>query len=352
MCRRPIDPQSGACHDRRVSQVRKRVAVWGLGRAGTEILRAIESRPDFELAAAITTSAEKEGKDAGELAGGRANGVFVGTDVDAMLADPSIDVVLYAGLGSAEDLTDRMGQAVDAGKGFITVSGFIHPPTSIGAEAAAALDRRAVAGGGWILGTGVNPGYVLDALPAAAASLSVPVKRITARRVNDMRYWGDNALRYEGGCGWDPDELEVSEHLSLISSLALLADHFGGMTGEPTETHKVLVSEVPRSDGRRSIEAGQTMGFSRRAAVDAALAEIAVEWTCIFCIDPEQDGDIEMTAEVEIEGASELTLSIKGYGLADSYPATAARAISAIHPLLSLPPGLYRPDQVPATPRG
>lgn len=332
--------------------MKRNVAVWGLGRAGTEMVKVLGAGSEFELAAAITTSPDKAGKDVGELIGAGPNGVRTTADAEAVLRDPGIDVVLYAGLGSDAEQAAIMGDAVDNGKAFITVSGFIHPPTGIGAEAAAALHERAVRGGGRVLGTGVNPGYLLDALPAAIASLSVPAKRIRARRVTDMRYWGDGAMRDEGGCGQDPDQVVVSEHLSLMSSLALLADHFGGMTSEPAEEHEIRVTRVARSDGRRRVEAGQTVGFNRTARVQAGATEIVLEWVSLFCIDPEEDGEAGVAAEIFLEGASDLSLSITGHALIDSYPATAARAVAAIDPLLSLPPGVYRPDQVPATGRG
>jgi hypothetical protein len=328
---------------------RLQVGVWGLGNAGRQMVDALREHRAYELAAAITTSADKAGRDVGTLLSGDPIGVDTTLDEAAVLADDSIDVILHAGLGSNDEVAALLGRVADAGKTGITVSGFIHPVSAIGAAGAAALDARAKDAGAHLLGTGVNPGYLLDALPAAIASLSCPT-RVRAQRINDMRFWGDGALREEGGAGLDPGEVVVSDHLSLVSSVAVLADALGGATTAIEEHHEILVSESDRSDGRRTVAAGQTKGFRRTARVMAGEIAVEVEWTAIFCLDPALDDGLEMAAKVSVEGSAQIECSITGYGIVDSYPATAARAIAAIAPLRSLPPGLYRPDQVAAAP--
>lgn len=326
------------------------VAVWGLGRAGLAMVRLCAARPELRLVAGITTTPQKRGVDLGTLAGIESVGAVADDDGDALLGRGDVDVILHGGLGDGPQVGAYVGRCVDAGKSVVTVSGFVHPPTDIGAEAALALHRRAQATGARAVGTGVNPGFILDALPVLLAGLALPLSSVSARRVVDMRYWGDGALFHEGGAGYDADAVPPPDpSLSLKSSIGLIADALGGRLGTIEETHEPLVSLVDRSDGARSIRAGQTMGFHRRARVTARQAEIAIEWIAIFCLDAALDGGLSPVGEIVLEGPAEVRCSLTGDALVDPYPATAGRAVAAIGPLLTLPPGLYRPDQLPGS---
>lgn len=335
----------------RTSPDRVRVAVFGTGRAGTEIVRACLERSDLELVAGVTVTPAKEGADLGSLTIGRPLGIPVTADLDTVLARSDVDVVLHTGLGAPIEVADVLGRCADAGKDAITVAGLVHPRTALGAEGADELDRRARAGGGRVVGTGVNPGFLLDALPATWGSMVARVDRVHARRVSDIRNWGQGVLDEEIGVGRPPEEVEGNAALSLDESLALVADALSLRIDATEDLHEPVIAPTPREHGGRRVAPGQTVGFRRRSVGSrAGVPVIEIEWIAIFCLDPEHDG-FEESASVVVEGDSTIEATARGTFSGDPYPSTAARALNAIGPLASLPPGLYRPDQLPTSRR-
>jgi len=323
------------------------VCVLGTGRAAAELVRACRERPDVALVAGVTQSASKHGRDLGALTVGEPIGVPVTTDLDAVLARPDVGVVLHAGLGPAADVPELLGRCVDAGTDAITVSGLVHPERALGSAAAEALDRRARAGGGRIVGTGVNPGFLLDTLPATAATMVARVDRVYARRVSEVRHWSAGVLDTELGIGRPPEEVDAGDGPALDQSVALVSDALRLDVDRIDDVVAPLVAPATRRHAGRVVERGRTMGFRRRSRGlrDGAVV-VELEWVAIFCIDPAVDG-VEESASLVVEGDSRFELAAAGTFCGDAYPGTVARAINAIRPLARMRPGLYRPDQLP-----
>lgn len=329
-----------------------RAALFGTGRAGTELVRAAGMRGDIEIVAAVAVSAEKDGLDLGDATIGTPLGVPITTDLASVLARDDVDVILHSGLGEASEVAEVLGCCVDAGKDAITVAGFVHPPTAIGREAAIRLDERARAGGGRIVGTGVNPGLLLDVLPALAGSMATRIDRVGARRVSDIRSWGGGVLEHEVGVGQPVESVRGNPALAVDESLALVADALQLGLDSIEDVHDPLRARTAREHGGRRVEPGRTVGFRRRALGRRDGQIVAeIEWLAIFCLDPEVDGEAE-SAKVWVEGDSDIELTATGTFCGDPYPSTASRALATILPLAGLPPGLHRPDQLPLSPWG
>ncbi len=324
------------------------VALYGTGRAGTEIVRACGHRDDLRLVAAVAVNPDKDGADLGSVTVGDANGVRVTCDLDAVLANGEVDVVLHAGLGDPRTVAAVLGRCADAGKDAITVSGLVHPRTALGDHGAEALNRRAVAGGARLVGTGVNPGFLLDVLPAMLGSMLARVDRMQAIRVSEIRNWGAGALNDEVGLGLPVDAARNTSALALGESLALVDEALDLQLDRLEDIHEVLASSVFREHEGRTVAPGQTVGFRKRAVGyrgDRLIAEI--EWRGVFCLDAAEDGVAE-SAAITLDGDVHVEATSSGTFFGDPYPSTAARAVNAIAPLRNLPPGLFRPDQLPA----
>lgn len=305
------------------------VALHGIGHTADLIAEQCGTSEIWSVRAGVTGSPHKIGSD-------RIGAEIVG-ELDVVLARPDVDVVIHTGLEHGDALAEVLGRCVDAGKDAVTVAGLVHPDVELGDAAATALRRRAMAGGGRIVGTGVNPGLLLDVLPTLVTTLFARPRSVVARRASEMRHWGDGALRGQGGVlqpagtPWEPGGL------TLMPSARLVADALGGAP-DLTESVERLMSDRERSDGGRSIGPGEPMGFRRVVQGRVNGTELYVEWLAGFCLDDPP------SARVEIDG---LELVLRGDPLDDSHPATAARALRALAPLRLLPPGLYRPDQLP-----
>jgi 2,4-diaminopentanoate dehydrogenase len=323
-----------------------RAAIFGTGHAGQSVIRACSNDPRLTVAAGVVVDARKVGIDLGDIAGTAELGVTASADLDEVLARADIDVVFYCGIGEPRYVAGYLGRIVDAGKDAITVTGFVHPTTALGAGGASALSERAVRGGGRIVGCGLNPGFLLDVLPVSWGASCGRIRHVHALRIGEMRNWG-RGIRDECGVGQWPADVASNAALSLSESAALIADGLGIAVTRVEETDGPYVTDVRRSYGSAIVEPGHSAGFHKRCVAHGSCGAIVeLEWLAIFCIDPELDG-VQETVRLQIAGDTTVHTEARGSFFDDPYPATAARAVSAAVALTTLPPGLYRPDQLP-----
>ncbi len=329
-----------------------RAAVWGTGRVGAELVRAGNERDWLEFVAGIVFDPGKEGRDLGEVAGAGRLGVPCTTDVEAVLARSDIDLVFYTGVGSSAEIASYCTRILAAGKDCVTLSGLIHVPTAIGAEAAAAMDATAKAAGSRFVGTGVGPGFVADVLPAVLLSAAVRFDRVIARRGSSMNSWGPAVLRAYG-IGLAPEQIAPpASRVSMRESLAVIGEALGLRFDEVTERNEPLLAKDRREGLGRTIEPGTVVGFQRRfAGLVAGRERAVIEWNGAFLHDPALDGfEVDCRIDVEAGGLDWMHLRLDAGMWEDTYPATAARGLAVVPGLLTLPPGVYHGAQIPFAP--
>jgi 2,4-diaminopentanoate dehydrogenase len=325
---------------------RVRAAIYGTGKIGGCVVSACLDSADVEVVAAATTSPGKTGKDLGEMLGIGHLGVPVEMELDALLRRDDVDLVFYCGLGAPDHVADFLGRIVDSRKDAVTLTGLIHPPTALGDRAAEKLARRAIDGGGRIVGAGWNPGFILDVLPVAVADSCVRIGLVSAQRIAEMRDWG-RGVHEECGLGRPAKEAKDSPNNPLHESVALISDALSLGIDRIENSYEPYLSSTDREHGDMKVLAGTIAGFHKRSrGFVANNARVDLEMFGIFCIDPKEDGLAEGST-VRVEGDATVTASVGGDWFGDSYPVTAFRAVRAVRPLRTLPPGLYRPDQLP-----
>ena len=328
-------------HDGPAREEGARVAVFGTGRIGAEAVRALLAS-EHRLVGGVVHDPAKAGRDLGALTIGEHLDVVATDALDEVLGLPGLDTVLYCGMGG-DVLQDVLDRCADAGKDVISATGLVHPVTDLGPERAHELHRRARAGGARILGAGMNPGFLLDALPVVlATSMPDPVS-IFARRVSNISTWGPEVLRSELGFGSDAPDVEDEPHFIgfLKQSLHLIGDAIG------LEFDAIEATPSPiRADRRTEFdglvaEVGTVVGFNHAVvgSVDGD-PRVRLEWRGV--LDP---GDDEGT-ELRVDGPGGISETVRFDVPADAYPGTAARMVKSIAPLRALPPGLHTPAEL------
>jgi 4-hydroxy-tetrahydrodipicolinate reductase len=312
-----------------------------MGRAGTEIVRAAADDPAVDVVCGVVFDPAKAGQDLGALCGGASIGADTGHGWDSLLTRDDVDIVLYCRATSGSALADDLATLAGAGLDTVSVSGPMHPARAFGTDRARALDARAAASGARIAGCGLNPGFLLDVQPVAWASLVGAPQRIRGRRVAEISDWGAGALE-RMGIGGAPGDMEPPQGISLLESVALIADGTGMSLDAVDEHVDPYVLPTDRGLHGRTVAQGSVGGFRLTATGMAGGREaIRLRWDGILCIDPDADGAQEPLV-FEVEGASTVTVRAGGDFFTDAYGATAARALRAIAPLRRLPGGLHR----------
>jgi 2,4-diaminopentanoate dehydrogenase len=164
-----------------------RVVQWATGSVGTWSLKEILGNPDLELVGLRVYAADKVGRDAGEIAGTEPVGVLA-TDSTEEILRLDCDVVVHCprAFGELEQMTEDVTALLESGKNVVSVSDYISPdlwrPGLL-----ERLDTAAKRGGVTLHGTGIDPGFLCDRLPATLTGLSTEVDHIHMVEIADLR---------------------------------------------------------------------------------------------------------------------------------------------------------------------
>jgi hypothetical protein len=154
---------------------------------GSTAIRSAVAFPGLKLSGVITSSPDKDGKDAATFARLDAEtGVSVTTDVDAALA--GCDAVAYMASGDIrpDEAVAEIERCLRAGKHVVTPSLYsLYDPRSGPQEWVERLTAAAEKGGASLLVSGVDPGWGNDALAVIAAGLCTRIRSIHCQEIFD-----------------------------------------------------------------------------------------------------------------------------------------------------------------------
>ena len=171
---------------------RIRVAHIGTGHTGTVVLQQLHQRADLDVVGHLVHSPDKVGKDSGVLAGLPPTGLLTTGDFDAFcLLDADCVTYLATDFGrEADEVIDQMCKLLESGKNVVTTT-FVRLvyPQSLPPEVLGKLTSACAAGRSTFFGTGISPGFTVDALPVYCASLTSKPRHVSvAERILQGTY--------------------------------------------------------------------------------------------------------------------------------------------------------------------
>jgi len=211
---------------------RIRVAHYGLGSIGIRAAKNAVRNDRLEVVGGVDVSAEKAGKDLGELVGAEEPlGITVSSKAQEVFSRRP-DIVVHATGSRLSDVAPQIEEIVSRGINVVSSAEELLFPAPKNRSVADKLDTLAQDNNVSILGTGVNPGFVLDSLPAFLTGVCTEVKSVFARRIVDASTRRE-PLQRKVGAGLSAEEFQrrVEEgrlgHVGLVESVALLAECLG-----------------------------------------------------------------------------------------------------------------------------
>src|SRR5262249_31490808 len=164
------------------SAVKYRVIQWATGGVGRAAIEGILSHPELELVGCWVHSADKAGKDVGELAGIGPIGVRATNDV-AQLLPLDADCVMYSPILAKREEVIRI---LESGKNVVTPLNWFYPNRAKVADLEAACRK----GGVTLHGTGIHPGGITERFPLMVSALSRNITHVRAEEFSDCRSYG------------------------------------------------------------------------------------------------------------------------------------------------------------------
>lgn len=326
-----------------------KIALWGVGAMALRMADMLLDRTGVTIVGAIDRHPDKVGRDVALLAGRpRGCGVAVSEDVDAVLARRP-DVVLHATDSFVDAVAPDLHRAVEAGANVITIAEEMAWPDAADPVAARALDAAARAAGVTLLGTGVNPGFVMDSLVLALTGACASVRAIHVGRVNDLSQFGPTVMRTQGvGLSADAFAAGVADgsvvgHVGFRQSIGMIAAALGWRIDRIEETRDPIISDVRRETPHVTVEPGMVAGC-RHVARGYRDDDAVIVLEHPQQVRPELAG-VETGDTIRIDGAPSIRMAS-----APEIPggaATAALAVNMIPRVLAAPPGLATMADLP-----
>ena len=203
--------------NRRPAPAPYRVVQWATGNVGSRALRRAIEHPGLNLVGLYVYSADKVGRDAGDIAGIGPVGVSATNDIEDIVALRP-DCVVYMPIQCNFDEVCRL---LESGANIVTTRGEFHNPASMDPAVRARVEAACLRGNSSIHSTGCSPGFVTEALPLVLATLQRSIRRISINEFADCSSRNSPAMLFEiMGFGEKPGK-------SIQQRLDYLRDAFG-----------------------------------------------------------------------------------------------------------------------------
>ena len=329
------------------SYVKKKIRAiqYGVGPIGASIAKLMREKQAIEIIGAIDTDPAKAGRDLGEVvgAGDAPWGVKIYGDAAEAL-EHNADVVIHSTSSALPKVMDQLLACLEAECCVVSTCEELSYPYRTYPELAAQLDAAAKEWGVALVGTGVNPGFVMDKLLITLAAVSQRIDHAKAVRVVDARKRRE-PLQRKVGAGLSVEEFRervkagTIKHVGLPESVAMVAESLNLAVTEITETIEPVVAEERVQTEYLSVEAGQAAGVHQIARGLAGGKELVYLELQMYV------GAKNPADTLELTGQPNISLIIPGGSPGDI--ATASVAVNSIPVILDAPAGLRSSRDLP-----
>jgi 2,4-diaminopentanoate dehydrogenase len=322
-----------------------RVVSFGLGPIGAAVVRQLATRSGFKVVGGIDIDPGKIGRDLGEIVGlDRKLRVKVVSDVRAALKAAKPDVVVLCTSSSLRKVWPQIETVLKLRVPIVSTTEELAYPSYSQKRLANAIDQAAKKAKVAVLGTGVNPGFTMDALPITLTGVCQHVEAITVNRVQDAR---SRRLPFQQkiGCGLTAAQFQAKvddgsvRHVGLSESIAMIADAMGWRLDKVTDEIVPKIAAAEISSPFLTVAKGLVCGLVQDGTGYVGGQPIIRLHMEAYL------GAPESYDSVDVKGTPNLTMKIDGGVHGDI--ATASIAVNSIPKVIAARPGLHTMRSLP-----
>jgi 2,4-diaminopentanoate dehydrogenase len=322
-----------------------RVLHIGLGPIGLAIVRQVAGRKGFKIVGAVDIDRAKAGRDLGEVAGvDRLLRVKVSDDAKATIKRTKPDVAVLCTSSSLKSVLPQLETVLKLKLPVVSTTEELAYPTKRNMRYARAVHALAKKYKVAVLGTGVNPGFVMDALPIMLTGVCERVEKVHVDRVQDARI---RRLPFQQkiGAGLTSEQFRerveagTVRHVGLTESISMISDALGWTLERITDEIQPKIADAAVSSDFLNVDAGQVCGLIQDG-VGYRDGEPVITLHMEAYL-----GAPESYDAVEITGSPALKMKLAGGVHGDI--ATASIAVNSLPKVLTVAPGLHTMRDMP-----
>jgi 2,4-diaminopentanoate dehydrogenase len=345
------------------TKTKTRVIQWATGAVGLLTLKAIIQDPELELVGLLVYSEEKDGKDAGELAGTALTGVIATRDRDAITGIEA-DVVIHSPLApTMEEMDDDVLALLASGKNVISTAGYFAPRVR-GQDLVDRIEEACHTGNTSLHGGGIEPGFMYDRVAPMLTGMCLDITHIRVfETIDTSRHPAVRTLLDAHSLGQPPESVNDQTPFfrffkaMFTETATVFGDQLGIEWDELITTVDVAVATKSFDIAVTRIEKGTIAGnryMVKGIYGGRELLSMEIHWFA------ERDvAGWPMPAEryrwgVEIEGTPSLSTVMDVvptlehgddgvYAFDPGFTGCAAACVNAISAVVAAPPGHFQP---------
>lgn len=327
----------------------------GFGLIGQEAVQLMLQKK-IEVVGVIDKNKEYIGRDIGDILGtGNKLGVKVTEDISSVFKKVQADIVTNATVTFLDQLVPELNAFLDAGLNVASIAEELAYPWIRHPKLAKELDDRAKKNNVTIVGTGINPGLLMDLLPLTYAGACGNISKIMVRRVTDTsvasptrgtKRFCISAAEFRKGV----KEKRIPLHTGFSNSIHMIADGLGWKLDNVFESWEFFISRSVRETKWFTVQPGTTCGYKQTAiGVIGGETKIVFELYHLIHPDPEEDG-VSLGDTIRIDGEPNIFVTTKGGTSERLDLVTSARLVNIIPAVVAAKPGLLSVKDLPVTP--
>lgn len=317
-----------------------RVVLYGVGAVGSKIAQHLLSKKGIGIVGAVDIARDKVGKDLGEVLGiDKRLGIKVTDDVDSLLTETEADIAILVTSSFLKDTYPQIASIVKHGVDVLSTCEELSYPFTTNQKLAKELDVLAKQNNATILGTGINPGFLMDTLVITLTAVCEKIEKIEAVRVMNA---ANRRLPFQKkiGVGLTVEEFQhklrskqISGHVGLEQSIAMIADALALKLDEiVVGSVEPVIAEKPTESGALRIEAGEVAGLRQKAkGISGSKQMIVLDFQAYVGVQEEYDS-------ITIKGVPSFVQKIQPCVHGDI--GTVAMIVNSIPKVINAPAGL------------
>jgi 4-hydroxy-tetrahydrodipicolinate reductase len=322
-----------------------RIVQVGLGPLGQKVVQFALERKGLKIVAAVDPDPAKAGRDLGDLCGSEPLGVPVCDNLRSALKGRKADVALVTTVSDLETIEKQIAELAQAGLRIVSTCEELSFPWEKEPRLAGRIDRICRKHGVACVGTGVNPGFLMDYLPSVLTSVCQEVRRVRVTRIQDASV-RRVPFQQKIGAGLTRAEFRKKaregtlRHVGLVESMQMIARALDWSLDRTAESLKPIIAERRTTSGHTIIEAGMARGVEQIGRAYVGGREV-IRLTFRAAV-----GEKGARDTIEIDGIPTLRSTIPGGVNGDV--ATCALVLNAARAITKVSPGLKTMLDLPA----
>ena len=315
----------------------------GLGPLGIKIASFISEREGLTTVAAVDKNPDLIGKSLASLAGIDSD-VFIVSSVAEVIKTGKPDVAVLTTVSDMARITPQIEEVLDHGIPVVSTCEELSYPWDTAPELAKRLDEKAKQAGVAVLGTGVNPGFLMDTLPITLTAVCQNVTSVKVNRFQNARF-RRIPFQKKIGAGLSLEEFEQRKqdgslrHVGLTESMQMIAHRMGWKLDKTEDIISPVIAKEEIKTEAMTIPAGYATGV-RQVGNGYQNGELKIELVFQATV-----GEPESYDEVIIKGKPDIHSRIEGGVNGDV--ATCAITLNSIPQVLRSKAGLMTMVDIP-----